>query len=279
MNIQKVSDFKIKGINVGQDFTPKNTPNYDIFPYPYANNCIIGMTTAGKSNTLFNIADKIARKGMTVFLFSSTINHDPLMKKMIDMLKSKKVDVFAKTNFIDDDTGVNWIDIIIEVLNRRAEKTEKEDFKTVVTQDNFGNETIKEIPIKKPKKNKPEKKRPKIMLIIDDLSDMCCHPSIYKWASRQRQYHACSFYSIHNVVSLRPNALRMMHNCFILPNQSYDKIDEIALKLGLCFKQDCKKSSYLKKIYELATPGKYDFLYINRPKQEYRRNFDEKIII
>lgn len=281
----QINNFKVKPIALDDEFNKQNTRNYDLFNYPYCNLAVCGTTTAGKSTIIYNLLQKIARKGTKIFLFCSTINHDALYKKMIEMLEDKGCTLFVQESFIDDENQTNYVEEIIKTLNEEAAPKEESSnekqqpvsllFSPPSTDQNVEQETEKDKEIRLEKKRK---KAPKIIFLFDDLSDIMRDKSIFKLASKMRHFKAMAIYSVHNIVNLAPNALRMMHYCICLNKQSPDKISELANKLGISFDKDKGKQSYLEELYRQCCEGSpYNFMLIDRKNNKFRKNFDQVI--
>lgn len=298
MKIEFINNVKIKPVITNQDgWNSKTVRGYDYYTNPYSNVCLLARKNSGKSTVIYRALEQCVAKGTNVFIFSPTVHMDATYKKMIAMLKKKKCNVIAKEHFIEN--GVDLIQEILAVINNKED--EEMDEKTELPTPpllNFGDPRFQEVnrcsngectlvprSIKKEKKVKKKSQRgklitPESIFVFDDLSSVLRHKSISQLMTKNRHYKLKTFLACHSVNNLDKMALSCIDVFHVFANVSNEKIEELREKVNITFKNDSKKKdSKLQQIYDMATAGRYNFLYIDRINDCYRRNFNERILI
>lgn len=282
-----INDIIVKPVVQGDKYTKKNTLGYDMFPFPYSNVLLQASTKSGKTTVIYNALEKCLDEGTDVFIFAPTVNQDPTYKKMIKMLKKKKCNVVVKEHFKEN--GLNYISGLLQLWNEEKEAEEKQ------------NERIEEEPeggmvrmkcgrgyklVKQPKEDeepeKPKKKKKKMyspdrVIILDDLSSDMRDKDLYQLFTRSRHYKLKTFVSCHSINNILPSGLVNIHSILLFPNLSDVKIEELQDKICLYDKSDNKHDTLFKRVYKYATSEPYNFLYIDRENDNYRKNFNKLI--
>ena len=285
MNVKDINDVEIKPVIIPKKRSPDTVRGYNMYPEPYSNICLIARKNSGKSTVIYRSLERCAKKGTNIWIFASTVNNDDTYKKMIKMLEKKGCIVEAYDHFIQN--GVNILEQIIELLQRSGEEKQKEKVELVNGNEYKGPCFFDGDPDpNKPKRQKKikEKKEDKIItpehiFVLDDLSSDMVHPSITKLLTKNRHFKSKMFISCHHVNNLSPSGLRMIDNFLIFGNISKEKIEEVQDKIGLHFKNDTKKDGMLWNIYQKATDGLYNFLYIDKNNFKFRKNFNKQFMI
>lgn len=276
MNTETINDIKVKPIIIANKYTRENVRGFDYFQNPYANISIISKKGGGKSTLIYNILRKCCSKKTVVKIFCSTINMDDTYKKLREMLEKKGVECTLQENFIDQDTKQDYILDFLKEQNALSDPKDSESSDTlVVPKCNFGDTICSEEESKKERID--PLMTPKFIFIFDDLGSDLRHPSINKLLIKNRHYLLKTIISHHDITNLMPASIRNLNNVLILPAQSEDKIDQLAMTLGINFKKDTRKKKFLNDLYEFATSKPYNFLYIDRDTNEFRKNFNELI--
>lgn len=299
MKFEPLNDVKIKPVITNQDgWNARTVRGYDYYTNPYSNICLLARKNSGKSTVIYRALEQCVTKGTNVFIFSPTVHMDATYKKMVAMLKKKKCNVITKEHFIEN--GVDLIQEILAVINEKED--DEIDEKTELPKPpllNFGDPRFQEVnrcsngectlvprAIKKDKKVKKKPQRgkglitPESIFVFDDLSSVMRHKSISQLMTKNRHYKLKTFLACHSVNNLDKMALSCIDVFHVFANVSNEKIEELREKVNITFKNDSKKKdSKLQQIYDMATAGRYNFLYIDRINDCYRKNFNEKILI
>lgn len=281
MNTVPLNNISIKPVIDNSSIDPKKIVGYDMFNEPYANIACVARKMSGKTTVIYRALEKCAVKGTNVMIYASTVNNDATYKKMIKMLKDKKCNVTASPHFIDDN-GVDLIQVFLDLMSKKGDEQAQKEAREEIPRSfaDFGQYDHLIVEEDKPKKKKkPENKNKKIspetIIILDDLSTACRHPSISRLLTKNRHYKLKIFISCHSVVNLDPMGLRMIDYFLVFPNISEERIEELADKVGIMFKGDTKRRKVLWDVYSDATKEPYNFLYIDRLKCNYRKNFNQ----
>lgn len=278
--LSKLNDINIEPVIDNSKIDPKRIVGYDWFPEPYANVALIARKMSGKTTVIYRALEKCATKGMNIMIFASTVDVDNTYKKMKAMLKKKGCNVTTATHFIDE-RGVDKIGLFLDILSKGdAEETlgTSEVPKTFIDRGQFDHLIKPEDGKKKKKKPKKKVKKmivPDTILVFDDMSTCMRSTIISRLLTKNRHYKLKVFVALHSVVNLDRQGLRMIDYFMVFPNINEEKMEELADKVGISFKDDTKKNKIIWDIYSDATKEKYNFLYIDRVKCEYRKNFNE----
>lgn len=280
MNLSKLNDITIEPVIDNSKRDPKKIVAYDWFNEPYCNVLLCARKMSGKTTVIYRALEKCVIKGTNVMIFASSVNNDATYKKMKKMLKDKGANVKTYTDFITDD-GFNVIEGFLKEMSNNAEDAEEKrssgQSEIPRAYADFGQyDHLKPTIGKKKKKENPNKKIcPETIIVIDDMSTACRHPSISRLLTKNRHYKLKVFLSCHSVVNVDPMGLRMIDVFMLFPNLSEERIEEVADKVGISFKSDTKKHKKLYDLYTHATREPYNFLYIDRNNCTYRKNFNE----
>ena len=278
MNTQIINKVKVKPIinNITEDIT--DVKGKALFQNNMGNIFICSRKRSGKSNLIGNILKKMADKRTTIIIFSSTINIDPCWINIKDMLEKKGISVISYTHFIDDETGNNLLNDFMKDLeneNEEETKVEAEVSPNIMTNEGTYLKFEDEMPVeKKSKPYVPKKSVPKYILCFDDLSSDLRHNSIIKNLKSNRHRKIMNILSSQYFLDLNTGAISNLDYMIIFKGQDNDKLEKIhrRLDLGIDFET-------FKNYYDFAVKDPYNFLYIDIRNDEYRKNFNEKLII
>jgi len=276
MNTQIINKVKVKPIinNITEEIT--DVKGKELFANNLSNIFICSRKRSGKSSLIGNILKKMADKRTTVIIFSSTNNIDPCWINIKDMLEKKNIPVISYTHFIDDETGNNLLEDFMKDLETEisVEEPIKQVSSNIMTGDGIYlkfDEEDKEIKVKKP--YVPKKSVPKYILCFDDLSSDLRHTSIIKNLKSNRHRKIMNILSSQYFLDLNTGAISNLDYMIIFKGQDQDKLEKIhkRLDLGIDFET-------FKNYYDFAVKDPYNFLYIDIRNDEYRKNFNEKLI-
>lgn len=279
INEKQINDIQIKPVDKPKDKNAKNVLGYDWFPLSTANVGLIARKGSGKSTVVYHAIMKCIDKDCQVIIFSPTQKFDPTYVKLEKELTKRGNTVVQLNHFIDDN-GVNLLEQLLVLLERNAElerqrKLDDDDEGKVVLFDSpQEEEKLKTGKIKIRKK----KESAKFCMVFDDLSNLMSHKSVSRWLTKSRHYLARNFIVLHDVVNLSPMGICMLDNILVFPKVSEHRVQEIAEKCGLQFKQDKRGHSFLIDLHKKATDEPYSFLYIDINKQQYRKKFDKQLV-
>lgn len=299
LKLKKVNNIKITPL-INQKFNEKTVHGFRWFANPYGNIALIARTKSGKTNCIYRCLENTLKPKTNVMIFCPSINTDQTYKKMKGMLKKKKCNVKCFENF--QEKGINHLNILVNELSTKEEKKEQKnesrDIQIPLTMDEImftnhpsvlGMGEVTEqrmIPngermVVAPKKAKKKKGKlaPEWVVIIDDLSSLCRDPSITRLLCRSRHLKMRIFISLHSITDLQPAAFGQLANIMLFQNINEERIEQVADKCGLTFRQDTKKRRFLCELYDIATATPYSFLNCDTQNMTFRKNFDEEFDI
>lgn len=296
---QRINQIAIKPVICHKNENAKTVRAHDYYSTPYANVCLLARKASGKSTVIYRALEQCVAKDTNVFIFSPTVHIDATYKKMMAMLKKKKCNVIAREHFNLD--GVDHIEQILNMFGETDSETQSQEdttfsppllafpgdpnYRVTNIRHNGDCTLVRRKPDSKKSgatKGKGKKKKlitPEHIFVFDDLSaDMRCR-QISKLLTKNRHFKTKVFIACHSVNNLEKMGLSCIDYFHVFPNVSKEKIDELKEKVNITFKHDSRKDSKLQKLYDYATAKPYNFLYIDRVNNEFRKNFDEKIVV
>lgn len=277
METQLINKIKVKPIvnNITEEIC--DVKGKDLFQNNLCNIFICSRKRSGKSSLIGNILKKMADKRTTIIIFSSTNNIDPCWINIKEELQKKGINVLSYTHFIDDE-GNNLLNDFLKEL-----ETEEEPEPEISNSSNNNLKTpdgicLKFEPEKEPEKVKkpyvPKKSVPKYIIVGDDLSGDLRHNSWIKNLKSNRHRNIMNILSSQYFLDLNTGAISNLDYMILFKGQDEEKLEKIhrRLDLGIPFED-------FKKCYNYAVAEPYSFLYIDVRNDEYRKNFNEKIIL
>ena len=284
MDTKKINNVQIRKVPI-----PRNNVKVkgsDFFNELYFNCMLLARTNSGKTTCLYNILKNTVDERTDCYLFSSSIDIDPIWDKIKSMLLNKGCNVYSYPHFIID--GVSILPGILDGFNEgeEDEESEEEPIQHQPQYPGFGHFFHMPGPeeVKKKRKKKYKNEVPKRVMIFDDLSsgDGVKHPHVTNLLTKSRHYKMRCFVSCHDVTNLSPTALGQIRNFMLFPGISDSRIIELANKCDIGFDNDDRNDPYLLKMYKYATDKskfKFPFLLLNHKNEDYRVKFDRKLIL
>jgi len=273
-NTKKINNKVVRPIPVNS-IDPSKIKGYDLFPNIYANIFICAKKKSGKTSAIAKILRECIDKETRVFVFCPTHNKDESYKKIKMMLDFKEVRNFFFDSIVDEE-GVDNLNLIIEELLKESDESEDEeeeeqeiDLNELVVNYDDPNEIRVKV-----KKKKPGKIAQKIIVIFDDISTELKNKNIPKLLKTNRHFRSKVIISSQYLHDVEPGSRRQFDYWILFGGHDESKLEMVHNNASLS--QDFES---FKKIYDFATSKKYDFLYIDANQNEYRRNFNEKIIL
>jgi hypothetical protein len=284
MNIreQKINDMIIKPIKFKKE--DGEIKGHDIIgDNMFPNIFNVAMKNSGKTTNLFNSLKKIINKETKVYFFVSTFYNDKTYDVIREYLEDKDIYYEAYTNVgaelnnllhtLTENARIECEQKIIDAQKNIIEEVKVEDitdeqmyYDIFKTDDNF----IEQIKLKH---KKPKKLAPKYFIIFDDMSEDLRNLNVSAFIKKNRHFKALCWISSQNALDIRNDA-RNNINIYLL----YQNIPEEKLKQ---LYESCTLPIPYEKfitLYNYATKEQHHFLYINRDTNEYRKNYDIKLI-
>lgn len=288
----KVSDTKIIVPRIAKD--TRKIKAGDIFSIPYPNIFICSMKASGKSTVLTNIIFKMMGKQTKLIIICNSINHDSIWLDAIKKVKKRGNEVILLNDIVED--GVDEIaEFLNEMKNNNRESNEEDDSEEIIKEESKPYvrkplyEVVKKNEIKHKQdeakqqsgeqeiKEEKQKKNSKIiseyLICLDDLGSSLRNKSLDQLVKTNRHYKCTVIISTQHLNDIMPSTLRQQNYCLIFGKFSEDKLKELYKKfdIGVTYED-------FYNMYKDATKTKYNFLFIDRPKNEFRSGFQNKYL-
>ena len=263
IRIKKINKHVVTPIDV-PTIEPENIKGYDLIPKLYCAMFICAKKESGKTNTIFKILKECTGKKTHLYIISSTVFNDPNWEAIVNHFEKKGINMTVSTSL--EEAGIpQKVDELIEEAKQEMEsKKNKVKNPEVPKKVNlFVTEEAK--PERKPKKVAPE-----YIFVFDDMSHDLQDKSIATLIKKHRHFKTKIICSSQHINDLRPEARKNIDIFILFHGHSNDKLEELYKKnLDLRIPFDL-----FIKLYENATSKPYSFLYVDKNKPEFRRNFD-----
>ena len=115
---------------------------------------------------------------------------------------------------------------------------------------------------------KPKKIAPEYIFVFDDMSQMLRDKTISTLIKKHRHFKSKIILSSQYVNDLSPEARKNIDIFILFKGHSENKLEEIFINMDLQI-----SFQLFLKLYENATSEPYGFLYVDKNKGEFRRNF------
>lgn len=259
MHCVKINDEKVVPISVPK-LKPNKIKGYELFPELYSNIYLCAKKKSGKSSAINKILTNCADKHTALIFFASTIHKDDTLRAIVKKFKKKGNPVMVHTSIKEEkvDKLKEFLDTLkCDDSDDDDEKKEPAKYIEVDSDDDD-----------KPRR-KPKKLAPEMIFVFDDLGDELRIPSVNQLLKTNRHYKCKVIISSQYPNDLTPQALKQMDYCILFGGHSQDKLEIFFnhYDLHIPFTQFCA-------LYNDATSKKYNFLYIDRNDQRFRKNFN-----
>jgi hypothetical protein len=205
------------------------------------------------------------------YIFCSTHNKDANWKEIKKWIQENDINAHFFTSIEED--KINVLELLITDMQKEESEEEKEPEKEEEDQICKFTEDEDHITVVI-KKRKPKKIAPKIMFIFDDFSSELKDGNITKLLKEHRHFKSKVIISSQYPNDLAPAGRSQIDYWLLYQGHSEAKLEEIFgfLNLDIPFEK-------FKELYHNATKEKYNFLYIDRNDETFRKNFDMKYVI
>lgn len=287
---KKINDYKVKKIKLPkQNLEVKGK---DLICDPYPNIFICAHKESGKTVTLFNILKCSIDKDTEVIFFVSTLYNDPSYKEIIKYLDKKGISHQDFTSLKEND--INYLGNFINYLKTEAKQREDEEKKNVDEMDD-NEKKMKMSELRQRHKEyqhiynvnllefdddddtvtlklKRKKKylTPKYFIIFDDISaEIKTNPQLPFLLKMNRHFQSKVVISTQYVTDVPPSGRNQFNIYILFGGHNLEKLRDIYESSDPRIEFD-----QFKELYHHATEERFNFLYIDKNKGKYRKNFD-----
>ena len=288
-----MSHFSIKRINnedvkpvkfVEEDKDKRPIAGASLFPEIYSNIFFCARKKSGKTCAIAHIIDKCATKETRIIAFVSTLHRDPTWRAIEHLCDKKGIDFTGYTSIRDDASKEDILGTIVRTLEEEVEESNLDG------EDKSEPQAIDDLPTmghdddttttmtggskrqKKPKK--PKFKAPQIIFIFDNLSGELNTPSLVQLFKKNRHFKCKVIVSSQYWNDIPLQGRRQMDYVLLFKglSQSPGKLKEIYDNCDLPVPFEVFTG-----IYKFCTAERFNFMYLNVPQGELRKNFTYRI--
>ena len=274
ISTEKINKVKVKPLvnNITEDIC--EVKGKQLFKNNLSNIYIMARKRSGKSSLIGTILKKMTDKRCSVIIFSSTIKIDPCWIAIKKDLEKRGITTLTYTHFIDDNKNN-----ILEQFLKDLEGDSEDEEPTTENKICGDGTRLKFVPYEKEikKEDKPRKPKtsvPDYIICYDDLSSDLRHSIISSCLKSNRHKKIMNIISSQYLNDLNRPALRNLDYMIMFKGQDDEKLELIhrSLDLGISLED-------FEKLYHYSVGEPYSFLYIDIRNDEYRKNFNEKILV
>ena len=281
LSIKRINNEEVKPVKfVEEDKDKRPIAGASIFPEIYSTIFFCARKKSGKTCAVAHIIDKCAIKETKVIAFVSTLHRDPTWRAIEHMCEKKGIDFTGYTSIRDDSSKEDILGTIMTTLEEiRHDENDKlkessqpqaiADLPTLGYDDESSIATSKQ---KKPKK--PKFKGPEIIFVFDDLSGELQTPSLVQLLKKNRHFRCKVLISSQYWNDIPLQGRRQMDYVLLFKglSQSPGKLKEIYDNCDLPVPFEVFTG-----IYKFCTAERFNFMYLNVPQGEFRKNFTYRI--
>jgi len=258
-----------KVINLNQDNRP--IKGADLVTELYSQIFVVAKKNSGKSTVLFNLIPELIDKTTKVFAFCKTIDQDNIWINMKKTLKDHKIEFSFFSSIIDDEEGVNNLQVILNEIKelKRIEEEEKNESEDDIKIEGLliGDYTFKK------KKKLPKFQVPEYLFIFDDISDELKNSSIIRLLKTNRHFKSKVIISSQYPYDLLPESRKNIDLWLLFKGETMEKLFQLHKDMD----SELNFNEFYS-FYKEATQEKYNFFYCDARLSDYRINFNEKFI-
>lgn len=276
---QKLPGLEVKVPDVKKD--SRLPLGYKYFETLYPNIFILAHKFSGKTVLEGNIVEHLAGPDTRVIIICPTAEKDKNWIHITERLDERGIENVVFTSLYDED-GTNLIKDFMD--NDSSDEPEES------SEQAGGSAPVQEFRLSTPlfptavqqsggavkKKKKSKYIAPKTLILFDDISDEISSKKsmVDTLLKRNRHHKATIVISSQYLNDLKPGSIANLNYVILFGGTSDVKLKELYERLSLPIEYE-----KFHEIYTFATKAKYSFLYVDRDRNEYRKNFNEKISI
>lgn len=269
-----INNLKVEAVQHSNNTQELPILGKDMFENLYSNIFICARKKSGKSNLIYNIIKKCANKRTKILIFSPTFHKDAIYnEKLTELMDNKRID-YEICHDIINENGENLLEEFIgceESKNSMSSDEEEGEARPL-------HPIVFEHPQEEKKKRKPKIKilSPETIIIIDDCSHSLKDAVVSKLLKINRHLKTKVIISSQNLTDMYLQSIRQLDYLIVFKGlkTNIQKLKQIYDNTDLTPSFD-----EFKNIYEHATEGNYNFLYIDVSNSAFRKNFNESIEI
>jgi hypothetical protein len=277
MRTTKVNSKVVRAIKVpNRDTRP--VLGSDVCPECYANIAILAKKNSGKTSIINKLLRECAGKNgrTSVLAFVSTLEKDAQWQVIKEWCENNNIPFLGYTSMMDG--KINVLQSFVNTL-QKSEKSDddegesKEEVEEHVSCIRHDPAIPAEPEPEETKERKPRKSKylePEYIIIFDDLSEETRSAFVATLLKKNRHFKMKIIISTQHLNDLAPGALKQLDLVIVLGSHADDKLLELHKKVALSAPFD-----RFRDMYKNAVGEPYGFLWIDKNKEHYRKNFCE----
>lgn len=260
LTTKKINNVKVSAVRLPTD--DRKIRGVELFPMLNANIFICAKKQSGKTMLIFKILKECANRDTNIVLCASTFNKD---KMYLHMRKW-----FSKHFYVCyGDNNLSSLDALMANLKDETpdDESENEGGEKYTCPLKFDDDDATE----EEKQQKAKFQAPEYIIVIDDMAKQCRSPCVCELMKIHRHFSSKVIISSQYIKDLSPEQIMQLDYVILFGNHTEEKLKHLfdMLDLSIEFEQFLK-------LYHDATSAKYNFLYIDRNNNKFRKNFDEE---
>lgn len=273
-----VNDIKICPIKFNNN-DKQQIKGYKLIPDCYGNAYINSKKFSGKTTMATRILIEKCDKDTIVIIFSATLYSDPHFQYIQKYCEAHDIQFEGYSCMIEN--RVNHLEDIINHIKECDKKElelkqQLEDAKGLSVEDKAMNKFINDNCVvqkneKIKKKERPKRYlTPKYFIFCDDISaELRNNPVVNSLIKQSRHYKIFLLISSQYQCDIKPEMWINLDYVFLFKNLPEKTLHQIYEKNSLSISE----TTFLK-LYNHATSTPYSFLFINKPQEIYKKNFN-----
>ena len=273
IKIKKINDVVVRPLNTKKDDKP-------VWGGAVASNCYInvflaGPTGAGKTVAIASMLKHCAYKKTKLVFFVSTFYNDDNYEAINDWATKKGLDVEVHDSIRDGKFSnlEKYIDQFTEEAKEEHEK--KNRAKPMPASNHLFFDNPETNVDEEHKKKKDKYHYPRYIFVFDDLSSEVNTPEFQKLLKKARHFKIMTITSSQDVKDIKPTGLKQIRLWLLFNGLGLERIEHIHKMLGMKLPIDKFISFY----NQAVSTSPYSFLYMCQRDNDYRINFDKKLIV
>lgn len=269
---RRINNVVVKPIKK-EDIPPEKIQGYDVFPNLYANIFICAPKNSGKTTAIRTILQKCSGPDTAIVVFASTFYNDGSWEE-IEKEFIEKDRIFLGNTSIQDE-GHDQLDELVKNLVAKEKmkkdtskgKDKKKEYRMLNVADSDSEEE------EKPKKRK--KIAPEFILVFDDLGDEISKNKIFAFLiKKNRHFKVKTIISSQDWMDFPKGSRPCIDYALLFKDVPESRLKAIHEQLSITIPYN----KFLETYYTV-TSVPFSFLYIDRNKKKFRRNFNEELEI
>jgi hypothetical protein len=269
---QKINNVVVKKVPLEKEKDDRPILGFDLIPELHANIFIVAQKMSGKTTLVYRILRACALKNFTkVIIFCNTIHCDDTWLAIVKMLESRGISVACFTELIENKKNIlaDWMEEKDKKKLTEESGPQMSELQALMKGITF-QQAVKEVKEKKAKYRAPE-----YIIVFDDFSNELKDPAITKLMKQNRHYKSKVIISSQWAYDIQPSVRKQIQIWILFAGIPDDKLEKLHSQIAI---PRISTETFVG-FYHFCTSERYSFMFIQVGNFEYRKNFNELILI